>query len=163
MNKKENTCFFTGHRIISDLQKNSLKMQIKSIASKLIENHNVTDFIAGGAIGFDTIASYSILELKAKYPSIKLHLYLPCTDQTRRWNKSDTDKWSYILKHADSYRYITDGKYIPGCMQLRNHAMVDSSCYCIAFCTRKNSGTHSTLALAERQNVDIYNINKNDI
>lgn len=155
----DSTCFFTGHRILSNSQIEYLKKEIKIIASYFIEQHNVTDFITGGAIGFDTIAAYTILELKKSYPQIKLHLYLPCTDQAKNWRKSDINAWNDILKQADSHKYIFNHTYMSGCMQMRNRAMVTDSKYCIAYCTRPNSGSASTIAYAKEKGHYISMIN----
>lgn len=145
----ENTCFFTGHRLIANAKIEYLKNKIMIYALKLIENYNVTNFITGGAIGFDTLAAYTILDLKQIYPQIKLHLYLPCTNQTHNWRKIDIDRWNDILMRADSHRYVYNDLYITGCMQLRNRTMVRDAEYCIAYCTRKKSGSYSTVAYAK--------------
>lgn len=155
----DNTCFFTGHRIIANSQVEYLENEIKTIAAYLIEQHNVTEFITGGALGFDTIAAYAILELKEIYPTIKLHLYLPCTDQTKKWRQTDINRWQDILERADSHKYIFNHTYMNGCMQLRNRAMVNDSKYCIAYCTRHNSGSYSTVTYARQKGHYISMIN----
>ena len=37
----------------------------------------------GGALGFDTLVAKLIINLKIKYPYIKLVLILPCIEQTK--------------------------------------------------------------------------------
>ncbi len=155
----ENTCFFTGHRKIANSQIGYLKNEIKIIMEYLITQHNVTEFITGGAIGFDTIAAYTVLELKNEFPQIKLHLYLPCTDQTKMWRKPDVDRWHDILNRADSHRYTFKHTYMNGCMQLRNREMVHNSKYCIAYCTHPNSGSYSTVKYAKEKGLYISRIN----
>lgn len=123
-------------------------MTTRRFAVDLIENYGVTDFIAGGALGFDMLAEAVIIELKRRYPEIKLHLYLPCRNQTAKWYKKDIEMWERILKEADDYRYITDGKYVTGCMQLRNREMVKDAYYGIAYYTHGRSGTSSTVQYA---------------
>ncbi len=151
----EKTCFFTGHRIIPTQQIDYIKSEIERIASQLIETEHVTNFITGGALGFDTIAAYTVLELKEKYPQIKLHLYLPCTDQSKKWRKDDIYRWNDILNKADSYQYIFNHTYMNGCMQMRNRAMVNSSKFCIAYCTRPNSGTQATITYAKEKGINL--------
>ena len=38
---------------------------------------------AGGALGFDTLAAQTVLDMKKEYPQLRLILVLPCEDQTR--------------------------------------------------------------------------------
>lgn len=49
-------------------------------------------FGEGGALGFDTVAALTVLELKSVYPDIKLILVLPCKKQTRGWSETDIQK-----------------------------------------------------------------------
>ena len=144
----EHTCFFTGHRVIPNADRERIKSLLKLQCLKLIENYGVTHFIAGGALGFDTLSEFTVLELKHIHPQIRLSLYLPCTDQHLRWRAYDRKLWDYFLKAADDYRFITDSTYITGCMQLRNRAMVDDAKYGIAYCTRSRGGTRSCLDYA---------------
>ena len=154
----EHTCFFTGHRIIANADRERIKSLLKAQCLRLIENYGVTHFIAGGALGFDTLAELAVLDLKHIYPQITLSLYLPCTDQSSRWRAYDKKLWDYLLKAADDYKFITDSTYITGCMQLRNRAMVDDSQYGIVYCTRSRGGTRSCLDYALAKNRKILMI-----
>lgn len=155
---KEFTCFFTGHRVIAPEKIEKVKELTEKTAVSLIEDKGVTDFIAGGALGFDTMAEEIILKLKEKYPYIKLHLYLPCFDQSRRWSYVQKYNWHMMLTKADDYIYVTEDDYTPDCMQKRNHKMADDSLYCIAFCILDKSGTGSTVHYAKDTGTVIYNI-----
>ena len=152
---KQNTCFFTGHRIIANKTKEPLRNRVRECCIDLIENHNVTDFIAGGALGFDTLVAMVVLDLKKDYPDIKLHMYFPCTDQSAKWKDSDKKMWDNVKLTADDYRYISDMPYVTGCMQLRNKAMVNDSAYGIAYCTRSFGGTVSTIKYAQEKGINI--------
>ena len=61
MNPK--TCCFTGHRILNQALKVFTKQIITDEAIKLIDQ-GVMYFIAGGALGFDTLAAQAVLDLK---------------------------------------------------------------------------------------------------
>ena len=61
-NLKSKTCRFTGHRKLTI--NNKLKNKIKTEIIDLIKR-GVIYFGAGGALGFDTFAEQTILELKA--------------------------------------------------------------------------------------------------
>lgn len=145
------TCFFTGHRIIPIKVREPLRNRVAETCINLIENCGVTDFISGGALGFDTLAAMVILDLKKRYPNIKLHLYLPCTDQSAKWKAYDKEIWDSIKLMADNYKFISDMPYVAGCMQLRNKAMVSDSAYGIAYCTRSFGGTVSTIKYAQEK------------
>lgn len=148
----KNRCFFTGHRYFAVQDAKYIKSEVIKLCESLITHHGVTEFIAGGALGFDTLAALAVIELKYKYPYIQLHLYFPCTDQTKKWNLRQKELWEKIKRNADDYRYITNSEYIPGCMQLRNRAMVEDAYYGIAYCTRDFGGTASTVNLARDKN-----------
>lgn len=156
------SCFFTGHRIIAANDRNLVIAKTNQLCIDLIERHGVTNFICGGALGYDTLAARTVLSLKKEYPHIKLHLFLPCRDQTAKWNKHDCEVWQNILEMSDSHRYIYDGDYIKGCMQLRNRAMVDSAMFGIAYCKRKYGGSYSTIQLAQSKHRFICVIPEND-
>ena len=60
------TCCFTGHRNIPF----SEREQILSVLTEKIEeliSTGIAVFINGGALGFDTLAAQTVLELKAEY------------------------------------------------------------------------------------------------
>lgn len=76
---KEKTCCFTGHRLLPKAEIPIIKTELKKAIIELI-NDGVVYFGTGGALGFDTIAAQTILNLKVDYPQIKLILVLPCKD-----------------------------------------------------------------------------------
>lgn len=147
-------CCFTGHRIISRDNRKFVIEKTFEICEELIEN-GYTDFIAGGALGFDTIAAQCILELREKYNKIKLILALPCKNQCRGWKKSDIEKYEEIVKKADEIIYISE-EYYPDCMKKRNRYMVDKSTACVAYLTRMSGGTAYTVTYAVEQGKKIF-------
>ena len=151
---KEFACCFTGHRIVgNDLNIDTLRRGIEYLI-----NRGVYVFIAGGALGFDTICAQEVLLMKEKYPQIQLHIYAPCNNQTERWKMSDIKIYEEILKRAD-YVDVPDFPYYVGCMKDRNYKMVDSSAYCIAYLnTTSQSGTAQTVRYAKSKHLTIYNI-----
>ena len=150
---KEKTCCFTGHRIISAADKNNLIPELNKIISKLIET-GYCCFVAGGALGFDTIAAQEVIKLKKPNPNIKLILVLPCKNQTRGWNSDDISVYESIIKQADKVMYTSE-HYYNGCMQKRNRYMVDSSSVCVTYCIRSTGGTAYTVRYAEKNNVHV--------
>lgn len=155
---KEFTCFFTGHRIIGGNISAYVKNRIEYEAQTLINDKGVTDFITGGALGFDTIAAQTIIRLKEKYDYIKLHLYLPCYNQMQNWKESDQYTGRIIMSYADSKIYTTQTNYFNGCMQIRNRKMANDSTYCIAYMKNSRSGTSYTISYAKSIGCKIINI-----
>lgn len=153
---KEKTCCFTGHRLINLSEYSAIKRKVKKVMVSLIKK-GVIFYGAGGALGFDTIAAECVLELKEKYPQIKLILVLPCKDQTRGWYDYDIKKYNEILSRADKVVYIAE-RYYDGCMLKRNRHLVDNSGYCICYLKRDGGGTAYTVNYAKQNWLIIYNI-----
>lgn len=155
---REHTCFFTGHRNLPTVRIEQIRKIIEIKAKNLIEDKGVEHFIAGGALGFDTIAAETIIKVKEEHPHIKLHLYLPCFDQSRRWKYEDKYKWHMMMSKVDDYIYVTESTYTADCMKKRNQKMADDSDYGLAYCVLDKSGTGSTIRYAEQRGVIIDNI-----
>ncbi len=149
-----NVCF-TGHREIS-VTENLLK-RLESTLEKLIIQ-GAEDFYAGGAVGWDTLCELEVLNLKKKYPHIKLHLVLPCSseEQTKKWNKSEKNQYYEILEKADSVEYVSEN-YSKDCMKKRNFRLIEYAECCICYYKVKASGTGQTVRMAERKNIPIIN------
>ncbi len=158
MINKEKACCFTGHRkidpqVIEDLHKR-LSNAIEGFIGK-----GITTFLAGGALGFDTLAALTVLDKRNIYPEVRLILCLPCPEQAHRWSESDKDIYNDIIKRADEVIY-TRQSYTKGCMHERNRYMVDNSSYCLAYCTdptAKKGGTVYTLRYAEKKSIRVLN------
>lgn len=150
----KNTCCFTGHRYISRAKIPYIKARLSVLILKMIKL-GVTDFICGGALGFDTIAAKMVLEFRRIFPSISLILYLPCYEQTKNWLDSDKNVYNEILKKADRVVYTSE-KYYSGCMHKRNRAMIEASSYCIAYLTKNEGGTYFTVNYAEKNGTTVF-------
>ena len=155
------TVCFTGHRKLEPhniVQTASLiEEKISSLA--MSGTAESIDFRAGGAVGFDTLAALCVLTAKEKFPNIKLHLFLPCKDQTRGWSDGDIEKYNYILSQSDSVRYVSETR-TPGCMLKRDRALVDGADLCIAYCHKTTGGTAYTVSYAKERGVAVENIYK---
>lgn len=152
------TVCFTGHRSIND--KEQLQNRLTKVLEQLI-NNGETDFYAGGAVGFDTLAASAVLSLRGTYPNVRLHLVLPClkADQTAKWTVEQLADYDRILLMADSTEYISE-KYYYGCMKARNARLVELADGCICYYDNKKSasGTGQTVRMAERKNICIINV-----
>lgn len=148
----QSICCFTGHRAIPTNELSPLANRLRETISQLASDGILT-FRAGGAMGFDTLAAMSVLELRDKL-GLRLELILPCHNQTRGWPERDVRYYRYILEHCDSYRYISD-VYTRTCMLERNRQLVDGSSVCVAYCKHSHGGTAYTVACAMRHGVRI--------
>ena len=155
MELKNRTVCFTGHRKIPPEKLETVARRLKETLIKLIERGYLY-FGAGGALGFDTLAAQTVLELKAEYAQIKLILVLSCVSQADRW--SDTDKRIYeqIKEKADKIVY-TSREYTKGCMHKRNRHLVDNSSVCVCYLTENTGGTAYTVNYAESKGLLVIN------
>ena len=159
MDAQENgvtTVCFTGHRQISYGDAVRLPALLEEVLTSLIDR-GATVFRTGGAIGFDTVAALKVLELRERYPHIRLELILPCRNQTERWEEIAVKTYHYILEQADSHRFLFD-TYFEGCMLERDRCLVEGSDVCVAFCNRSRGGTAYTFALALRSGLEVINV-----
>ena len=148
-------CMFTGHRNICARDAASLPDWVDMQLEQLIEQ-GYTDFCAGGALGFDTLAALKVIEKKEKYGFVKLHLYLPCRTQNRGWSAPLKKAYYYVMGRADSVHYASE-EYTNWCMQKRNREMVDASDVCIAYCNKSKGGTRYTVSYAQKKGVKVIN------
>ena len=147
---------FTGHRTIPMLKKWKIEKRLKDTLETLIEE-GYCYFGAGGALGFDTIAAQTVLNLKKKHPEIKLILVLPCKNQTRGWDEKDISAYESIIEQADKVVY-TQEHYDRGCMFKRNRHLVDNSSVCVAYLTEEKGGTAYTVNYANQKGVKVINV-----
>ena len=114
-------------------------------------------FGCGGALGFDTLAAQTVLEMKNEYPEIRLILVLPCCNQMRCWKEADIAEYERIMKAADKVTYTSE-QYYNGCMHKRNRHLVDNSSLCICYLTEPSGGTAYTVNYARTQGLKIINV-----
>lgn len=150
---------FTGHRDV-DTDMAVLNFLLRSFLDRLITEQGAADFYTGGAIGFDTIAADTVLEMRKRYPQVKLHLILPCSnaEQTKCWTAKQKERFQQILDSADSVEYISD-RYYTGCMKDRNTRLVELADCCISYWNPDNyrSGAGQTVRMAQKKNIPVVN------
>ena len=133
---KSKTCFFTGHRKIAQSKIEIVKAQLAENIEKMIAEYGVNTFIDGGALGFDTIAAETVIEMREKYQNIKLVMYLPCYGQSKMWKESEQFRYRMVLSKADKIIYITESVYTDDCMKLRNLKMINHFVLHFALCRK---------------------------
>ena len=154
MNNK--SACFTGHRDIDPRNIQSIKEKLREIIINCV-NDGFTDFYNGGARGFDLLAAEAVLELKKTYPSLRLHIIVPCSNQTRGWREADVIRYENATFLADEVKCLSP-VYFDGCMQVRNRYMVDNSELLIAYLERASGGSGYTVRYAEGQGKSVINI-----
>ena len=93
---QKNTCCFSGHRIVKSQDYDNILANLDKILETLY-NKGITNYISGGALGFDTLAAESVIKLRSKYSNIRLILALPCKDQACKWNKIQKNQYTIVI------------------------------------------------------------------
>ena len=149
-------CCFTGHRELPPQVAvalcHALDREIAALSAR-----GVTEFRAGGARGFDTLAALRVIAAREKNPALRLVLYLPCRTQSDGWREGERALYADILSRADEVHYVSEA-YVKGCMQMRNRALVDGSDVCLAYLTHSRGGTYQTFAYALSRGVQVVNL-----
>lgn len=153
---REQTCCFTGHRKLPLGKIESIVIRLNHEIDTLI-SQGVTDFISGGAIGFDQIAASLIIAKKEMGRDIRLIFALPCSNQDERWSKEQKKLYRGLLAEADEIVYISE-EYTDDCMKKRNKHMVDRSAYCICALSYPRSGTGQTVRYARQKGIRVINV-----
>lgn len=150
---KSKTVCFSGHRVLHD-SKSDIENRLEAAVRECIADGSEV-FITGGAIGFDTLAAWTVIRLRKEYPQIRLVLALPCPqeEQTLKWTQKQKAEYQEILSQADEVKILSD-KYTSGCMLARNRYMVDNSGCLICYLRHKGrSGTYFTVNYARSRGV----------
>lgn len=153
---KNQTCCFTGHRRLPKDKIEQIVIRLDRAIDCLI-SQGVTDFISGGALGFDQIAASLIIAKKEMGRKIHLIFALPCKDQDSLWNVQQRKFYRALLSESDEIVYVSE-KYADGCMRRRNKYMIDHSAYCICALLRPINGTDQTVKYARQKGLKVINV-----
>ena len=153
---KENACCFTGHRTLPSNQIENIIIKLDLEIENLISK-GVTNFISGGALGFDQIAASLVAAKKEQGRNILLTLALPCKNQDILWSKKQRYIYRGLLAEANKIIYVSEN-YDAFCMKRRNCYMVDHSAYCICAFSQEKSGTGQTIRYACKKGLSIINV-----
>ena len=154
----ENACCFTGHRKLPSDTFEKIILNLDREVENLIAK-GITDFISGGALGFDQIAASLIVAKKEMGKKIRLIFALPCKNQAERWNKKQKELYHGLLSEADEIVYVSK-EYNAFCMKKRNNYMVERSAYCICALLHEKSGTAQAVRYARKKELQIINVAK---
>lgn len=149
-------CSFTGHRSVSE----SHYKKLESLLERAIEYayaEGCRVFYTGGALGFDTMASKSVLSYRIKHNDVRLIVAVPCKNQSEKWNESDKDMYDYILANADEVVFCSE-EYTKDCMKKRNTYLAETCDMLIAYSGKYASGSAQTLRMAQALGKEVYNL-----
>ena len=153
---RQRTCCFTGHRAIPEKDLPGILERTEQVVRRLIEQ-GVVFFGVGGAIGYDTEAAKLLFRLRATdYPHIKVILVYPFKGFTGRWSDEQRAGSARLLHQYDKTVCVAQRASREAYLARDRH-LVDSSAYCIAYCTRNSGGTAYTVRYAHQQGVTVFN------
>ncbi|MBD5156135.1 MAG: DUF1273 domain-containing protein [Butyrivibrio sp.] len=157
MNTKEKTVCFSGHRDFHD-PKAEIEKSLEAAIRQCIDD-GAESFITGGALGYDTLAAWTVIRLREEYPQIKLVLALPCPPaaQTLKWKDEQKAEYEKIRELADE-EHILSTCYTRSCMLDRNRFMVDNSYRIIHYLRSDRGGTRYTVNYAKKQGIELIGI-----
>lgn len=148
-------CAFTGHREIPTGDYEKVKAFTKKTVDLLI-SRGVTEFISGGAVGYDMLAAEIVLDAK-KYAPVKLVIAVPCKGQERYYNFSDKARYRKILDNADDVVILSE-HYYNGCMLVRNRYMVNKADFVLSYCNKTEGGSYYTRCFAKENKKHIIDV-----
>lgn len=165
---KEKTACFTGHRpeklssVVGsegpalEMLKSMLFFQIQQAIEDGYEC-----FISGLARGVDLWAAEYVIEMKKKYPNVRLVCAMPFEAHSKGFRGADLWSLRNVLDNADEV-VVVSKEYSKFCYKNRNYYMVDNSSRLIAVIDDFKSGTGQTVNYARKQGIDIRMINVRD-
>lgn len=160
----EKTCSCTGHRpkgfpfAYGEKEYLSYLRRLEREIERAIVEYGVSHFISGMALGADTDFAELVLRFRKRY-KITLECAIPCPEQTWKWTEKEKERYSEILKNADTVTLVSE-RYTNDCMLKRNRYMVDKSDLVIAvFNGAERGGTWYTIRYAKQKHVPIVLIN----
>ena len=142
INTGKSCCFF-GHRDVSDID--SIKEQVKSVVTEIIENEGFDTFYFGGLGDFDDLCFEVLHSLKEKYPHIRLVF---CFTDDRSLRKGSYDKTKKGFDECICLPLECNWWYT--WIYYRNIAVISVSDLCVFYAdpTAEKSGARKALSYA---------------
>ena len=157
--KRRMTACFTGHRELPEPLKDVEARVDRAIRDLYAQG--VRFFGAGGARGFDALASRRVLELKEKeLAGLRLILVLPFPEQYRQegsWSREELEDFDDLLMRADKVVTL-EAAYSNGVYFRRNRYLVERSGWCVNYLLRGHSGTGQTVRCAREQGLTLIDL-----
>jgi len=154
--ERSRTCCFTGHREIAPIHEKQLPALLRKTVRDLLAE-GVSEFITGGARGFDTLAAEAVLSQRETHPVLRLTVIAPYLRQADGWAQPDRLRYERIRSAADEF-IVLRSAYTRFCMRERNHEMVDRSGVCVSYLLHSPSGTQQTVDYAIQSGVAVIDL-----
>lgn len=168
LQEKEKTVCFTGHRPeklpgYGETENASLNVIRSMLYYQIYQSaeDGYKYFISGLARGVDLWAAEYVLEVKNRFPDIKLICAKPFAAHGENFKNQDLWSLSNVIEKADELICVSES-YSRDCYRLRNQYMVDRSSKLIAVVDDYKSGTGQTINYARKQGLKINIINVNN-
>ena len=154
-------CAFTGHRPQklpwgfdeSDPRCFEFRFRLR-VALEYLIGQGYTDFMSGGAQGFDLMAAQIVLSLRESYPWIRLIMVIPFDGQADRWSEEQRQRRQAVIEASDRVVHISR-EYDRGVFFRRNHYLVNAADLVLAAYDGQGGGTAATLAYAREHGVKV--------
>lgn len=161
--RRRHSCSFTGHREISAAEINELVPRLRSTVLYLISK-GVTEFHAGGAEGFDTVAAGVVHEIARNGRGIRLILELPYEKSMTYLKKNAKERRFYEFIKSVADEVNVHGKKAESRLDAinslykRDRILAEKSYYCVCYMREKRGGTAYTVNYAKTLDCQIINL-----
>ena len=109
------------------------------------------NFLSGMAEAVDSWCALSVLALREKNPTLRLHCLIPHKAQADKWPAASRERYHAILEQADSIWYV-NRENTRNCMMERNRALILYSSMVLAvYNGEQRGGTAATVRYARKQ------------
>ena len=132
------------------------KFRLREALEYLI-GQGYTDYLSGGALGFDLMAAEIVLSLREKYPWVRLIMVIPFDGQADRWPPEQRQRRQRIIEASDRVIHISHA-YEKGVLFRRNHYMVNAAELVLAVFDGRPGGTAHTVAYAHSRGVKVLRL-----
>ena len=159
---RRRSCSFTGHRNLTQAELSVVVPKLRSTILQLI-SQGVTEFHAGGAEGFDTVAAGVVHEISRSHEGIRLVLELPYEKTFGHLQPDAKEKRFYEFIKSVADEINVHGEKPKGrneakdSLLKRNRVLMDKSYYCVCYLKDNKGGTAYTVKYAST--IDNYIIN----
>lgn len=160
MDKRAQTCCFSGHRTIPSDQLSIVAAKTEQVIRNLITKRKILFFGVGGAVGYDLLAAQIVLNLRrTEFPWIKVILIYPFDGYQDLWTQSQREQYAQIWNQFDK-RVCISKKGSKETFLARNRHMVDHSSVLICYYNEKQfrSGTGQCVRYAKKQGLEVINM-----
>ncbi|MBQ7924619.1 MAG: DUF1273 family protein [Clostridia bacterium] len=109
------------------------------------------EFLCGATNGAELDFAEIVLNLREKYPHIRLKIVLAYPEQYKSFNEIDKQRYIDVLRRADTTLLLSP-RYTKWCMQKRNRYLVENAFHVIAVWNGSTKGgTYNTIKYAQSQ------------